>query len=88
MWLLAVGVSWLNHGLKVTHCHSLVYLPGWVLCLLMGRKARIYDLVWISKEEWRDLGIISYLGRMVVMEETAVGRGRREKVRKWTVRSI
>lgn len=55
---------------------------------MMGRKARIYDLVWISKEEWRDLGIISYLGRMVVMEETAVGYGRREKVRKWTVRSI
>lgn len=55
---------------------------------MMGRKARIYDLVWISKEEWRDLGIISYLGRMVVMEETAVGCGRREKVRKWTVHSI
>lgn len=53
-----------------------------------GRKARIYDLVWISEEERRDVRIISYLGKMVVLEETAVGRGRREKVRKWTVCGI
>lgn len=45
---------------------SLIYLPRCLLFLYMGRKARIYDCVWVFEEEWRDLRIISYLGRVAL----------------------
>lgn len=56
--------SWLE-GCKWSTI-SLIYLSRWLLFLLMGRKARIYNLVWISKDGWRDLRIMSYLGRVAL----------------------
>lgn len=59
-----VAESWLE-GCKWSTT-SLTYLWRWLVFLLMGRQARIRDLVWIPKEEWRDLRVSSHLGRVAL----------------------
>lgn len=79
-WCVAAE-SWLEgHNWSTT---SLIYLPTWLLFLLMGRKTRICDCAWISKEKLRDLRTSSFLCHQdwhVMVEEMVVGPGRREEM--------
>lgn len=70
----AVAESWPEHH-KWSTTSLVIYSVA--LLLLMGREASISGCMWVSKEGWGDLRVISYLERVTLPASCILGgRGR------------
>ena len=75
----AVAESWPEHH-KWSTTSLVIYSVA--LLLLMGREASISGCMWVSKEGWGDLRVISYLERVALPASCILG-GRERGWRMW-----